>query len=59
MAPFIIVGFIVASLLFLWIWPKIRVEEVVYLPESWNPDASRGRVVQKRGGYFWEVKDEH
>jgi len=44
MAPFIIVSFIVASLLFLWIWPKIRVEEVVYLPESWNPVASRGRV---------------
>ena len=44
MAPFIIVSFIVAGLLFLWIWPKIRVEEVVYLPESWNPDASRGRV---------------
>jgi len=58
MAPFIIVSFIVASLLFLWIWPKIRVEEVVYLHESWNPDASRGWVVQKRGGYFWEVKDE-
>ena len=54
MAPFIIVSFIVASLLFLWIWSKIRIEEVVHLPESWEP---RAGVVRRRvGGWHWEVK---
>jgi len=52
----LILGFMLISLLFLWVWPYIRVEHVVHLPDNWNPEASRGRVCQRVGGGYWRVE---
>ena len=54
MSELLIVGAITAGVLFLWVWPKITIEEVVHLPDDWDPATSRGRVRQRAGGWDWK-----
>ena len=56
MAAFIILAVMITALIAIWVWPYIRVERVIHLPDNWSPEASRGRVCQRVGGGYWRVE---
>ena len=52
MAAFIILAVMITALIAIWIWPHIRVERVIHLPDNWEPEP-RGTVQQRAGGAYW------
>lgn len=50
----IIILITLSALIALHIWPHIRHEERLTMPDNWEPE-HRGRVNQRGGGCYWVV----
>ena len=46
-----ILSTMILALIVAHIWPHIRLEKRLHLPDSWEPESSRGRVVVHGGGF--------
>lgn len=43
-----------STLIALYIWPHIKHEQRLSMPDNWEPE-HRGRVNQRAGGCYWVV----